>query len=62
MNLQDIEDKYQQEMSDMEDAYIGLLESRIKELEVENVRITDAYKELITKLNAEDRSDITITP
>jgi len=39
MNLQDIENKYEQEMSDMEDAYIelvGKLEVRIKVIEEQN--------------------------
>ncbi len=42
--------------------YISMIELRIAELEAENIRITDAYKELITKLNAEDRADINISP
>ena len=34
----------------------------VAELEAENARITDAYKELITKLNEEEQADINITP
>ena len=51
---------YAATMSDKKE--IADLKARIVELEAENARITDAYKTLITKLNAEDRSDINITP
>jgi hypothetical protein len=50
--------KYIMKMSEMVDKR----DARIKELEVENERITHAYKALITKLNSEDRSDINISP
>ncbi len=41
---------------------VVVLEARIKELDAENARITDAYKDIITRLNPDDRSGINITP